>query len=875
MKKISRCNCLLKGSIEIPYRPAENLKSEIVFVFESPGKAEIEKGMMLIGASYKRLKSICDEVGLDLGKVFLANAARCKIDKDRFSQGQINKILEACRPKLKTALECSPRKLIVCFGEIAFRQVMKVKTTLKKARNNFYWNKEFNCWVYCTYHPAATLYYPNYLPLLKTDLRKVKEFIESGYKQEETIKWKEVNTIRPLLDGGFYKDELGCYVTAIDTETQGTAWYDPNSITISYSVAASPNEGWNVVLFEEVEKDKGDFNILVKRGGTKKKPIYVEVGIKKCQNFDTKVAELKELVARKDIKKYFMNIKYELHRFKNLGINEWNNCCFDVKVAAHVLDSELYKDVNLEELITLFTNIPMNHKDLVTDAEKEDMLTLLTNDRDRFNKYAALDAAATLQVGLNIRKELLKDKRSTNYYVKLAHPVESELLFEIERNGVCIDRERVWEIKKLIKDEMKKAELECIKYCPKDVYKKHKKNFKLSRGIIVREALFKWTDKLLRKNQEKPEVHDYGFNLEPILVSKKNGEPLIDKKKVLIPILQGNYSKKVKKFVQAYLNWGEYNKLLTNYIPNIEELSKYDGRLHPSASITFTSSGRTGFRKPALQTIPKRSKSAKYIRMLFKTTSDEYVLVEADYKVSELRWVAHVADDKQFQRIFKEGKDPHVITGLRVKGLPEDYQFKDKKERKQIRQASKPTNFGLIYGMMPPTLKSYSEINYGVKMTLKQAEEFREKWFSFYRQIPDWHRRSRRFLEKHGYLRSVFGRIRRLPKIYSEDKWVREQAFRTGINFEIQGPSSDATLLGGLNLLKDKSIKRGDCRIVLFIHDALIFEVKKDKLKEILPKIKYYMENIPTEQFGFKLKVPLEIEVEVGDNLSEMEEVKI
>jgi len=114
-----------------------------------------------------------------------------------------------------------------------------------------------------------------------------------------------------------------------------------------------------------------------------------------------------------------------------------------------------------------------------------------------------------------------------------------------------------------------------------------------------------------------------------------------------------------------------------------------------------------------------------------------------------------------------------------------------------------------------------------------------------------------------------------LPKIYSEDKWVREQAFRTGINFEIQGPSSDATLLGGLNLLRDKSIKREDCRIVLFIHDALIFEVKKDKLKEILPKIKYYMENIPTEQFGFKLKVPLEIEVEVGDNLSEMEEVKI
>ena len=875
MRKISKCDCLLKGSVEVPYRPFSNINSEVVFIFESPGQNEIRQGEMLIGPSYKLMKNICAEVGLNWDKFFLMNAARCMIDTKSLSDGQISKILQACRSKFKTALKFSKRKLIVCFGRIAYWQTTGKKAQIKKARNHFIWSDEFECYIYCTYHPASVFRNPSRKAYLLTDLRKVKEFIDSGYKIKNTLEWKEVNSIRPLLDGGFWRDESGAYVTAIDTETQGVLWYNPNSIVISYSVAASPNEGWNVVLYKEVEKNKGDFNIVVPRGGTKKEPEYIEIGVKKCQNFDTKIEELRELLIRKDIKKYFMNIKYELHRFMNLGITKWNNCCMDVKVAAHVLDSEVFRDSSLEDLIAHFTDIKINHKDLVSDAEKNDMLRLLKEDRDRFNKYAALDAVGTLQVGLAIKKELLKDNKSVNYYVKFAHPIESELLFEIERNGIKVDKERIWEVKQMVKNEMRKAELECKKYCPSKVYERHKDNFKLSRGIIIREALFKWTDKLLRKNQDKPELHNYGFNLEPIETSPKNGQPLIDKKKVLRLILEKKYPAKIKKFVRSYLKWAEYNKLLTNYIANIEELSKYDGRLHPSASITFTSSGRTGFRKPALQTIPKRSDSAKFIRMLFIPDSDDHVLVEVDYKVSELRWVAHVANDKTFQRIFREGKDPHLMTGLKVKGLPEDYQFKDKKEKKQIRQSAKCLSFGLIYGMMAPTLKVYAEQEYGVKMTLKQAENFRNKWFSLYRQIPDWHRKSRFFLEKYGYLRSVFGRVRKLPQIWSPDKWVREQAFRTGINFEIQGPSSDGALLGGLGILKDKTIKKSICRLVLFIHDAIIFSIHKDFLLQVLPKIKYHMENLPTAVFGFKLRVPLEVEIAVGKKLDKMNEITL
>ncbi|WP_029689444.1 DNA polymerase [Thermoanaerobacter sp. A7A] len=869
MKKYSTCDCLLKGSVEIPYRPAQNIESDIVFVFESPGWDEIRAGKMLIGASWRRLNFVCEKIGLDISNIFLTNATRCMVDTQKLNDSQIGKILKACRPKLDLALRFSNRKLIVCFGRIAYWQVTGKKTAIKKARGNFVWSDEYNCYIYCTYHPAATLRNPSCLPLFESDLAEIKRFIDNGFKLEADteIKWKEVSSIRELLDGGFWKDENGYFITAIDTETQGVNWYDPNSIVISYSIAKSPTEGWNIVLVEEVEKDKGDFNILVKRGGSKKNPIYEEVGIKKLPDYNRKISELKELLARQDIKKYFMNIKYELHRFMNLGITEWNSCCLDIKTAAHVLDSELYKDASLEYLTNLFTNIRFNHKDLVTDAEKEDMLTLLREDRDRFNKYACFDAVATLQVGLRLRQELLRDKKSLNYYINLAHPVESELLFVIERNGIKVSRNKIYEVKNKLSQLLDEKANEVKKLCPPKVRERYKDNFSLTRTIIIREALFKWKDKKTNK------LIDYGFGLEPIEISSKTGEPLVDKKKSLFYIINRKYPQKVKNFVTKYLEWAEINKLLSNYISNIEELSKYDGRLHPSASITFTSSGRTGFRKPALQTIPKRSESAKYIRMLFEPDNPDEVLVEVDYKVSELRWVAHVADDKTFQEIFKSRKDPHLITALRMKGLPDDYQVKDAKEKKLLRQNSKCLNFGLIYGMLAPTLKEYAEQGYGVRMTLKQAEEFRNKWFSFYRDIPDWHRRSRYKLEKTGYLRSVFGRIRRLPQIWSNDKWVREQAFRTGINFEIQGPSSDGTLLGGYNLIKDPRYNPKECKLVLFIHDALIFSVKKDKLDFYINLIKEHLENLPTEKFGFKLKVPLEVEVAIGESLDKMKEI--
>ena len=225
--------------------------------------------------------------------------------------------------------------------------------------------------------------------------------------------------------------------------------------------------------------------------------------------------------------------------------------------------------------------------------------------------------------------------------------------------------------------------------------------------------------------------------------------------------------------------------------------------------------------------------------------------------------------------IFAKGQDPHKIVGLKVRGLPESHDFSDPKELKETRQHVKPINFGLIYGLQPKSLVKYAKQEFGVDYTTRQAQEFYNMFFGMFREIPIWHKQDTERLRKQGYLRTVFGRKRILPKIYSDEEYAQSQAIRTGLNCMIQGPSSDATLLGGLNILRDPRIDKNECRMVLFVHDALIFEIREDKLDYYLPIIKHHMENIPTEKFGFTMRLPLEVEAEVGDQLSDMQEVTV
>jgi uracil-DNA glycosylase family 4 len=848
---MSCANCIVP--YKKPVKFSGNIKGEILFLFDGPGYSDrVEMPDML--------RRLCSFIQFPLDNVFVASATRCNYQKDKLTAGQVNSIIDCCKESLNVILEELQPKIVICFGAIAFQAAYK-KSALNKARHQFFFDGTKH--IVATYNPFAAKKDPSKIPDIQSDLANFKRFIENGYQVSSEIVYKEVESIRPILDGDCFK-EGDFYLVGLDTETQGVAWYDPNSILISYQVSKDMTEGWTVVLHEEVEKDKGDFNIVVERGGTKLKPDTVEVGIKKVADFDRKVCELKELLERNDFKKYFFNQKFEQHRFMNLGLTQFNNCCIDARVLAHTLDCNKYKNCSLDDLISDYTSYH-SHKGDVTDVEKADMLKLLKTDREKFIKYASLDPVMTLVVTQALKKELIEDKESLNYFVKFTQPIENELLFNLERDGILVDIDSIPELKKKLKAEMEEKLFEFKDKCPEKVYERHKDNFKLTRTIIIQEALFDWKDTKMRKNQKEPEHHNYGFNLPPLEMSSKSDAPSTDKKKVMNAILEGKYPKKVKELVKIYQEYGELSKLLGNFLKNIEQRVGPDKKLHASFSTTFTTSGRVSSRSPSLMNVPKHSKTAHYIRSLFIPPKD-HVIVEKDFSAAEVRFVGQQCKDPELVRVLNSGMDMHSFTGKKISGLPEDYVFKDDKEKKQLRQSAKATTFALLYLAKHTTLQVYAKQNYGVTMSLKKAQEFYDMFFRLYPGIKRWHENDTRFLEKHGYLRTMFGRKQSLPNVFSQEDKSKQQAIRTGINSMIQGPSSDYALLGAYQIMKDPDIDRKRCWLTLFLHDALYFCVHKDYLEEVLPKLKNRMEHAPIEElFEVVPVVPFLTEAEVSE----------
>ena len=858
------CDCPLAGCQEVKYKG--NLQGEIVFVGESPGFQELKYRDCFVGKAGKLLHREIAHAGIPEDLCFFLNSARCLIPKDEMSAKDVNKVLAACRQFVETAIHHIKPKIIIPMGAIALQQIMKMKG-IKKARGTFYWSKEFDCWVLPNWHPAYILRNNNELENFQRVFGQLRAFVENGYEIDETDKfsYKEVESIRPLLDGALPKDSSDFFITAVDTETQGVKWFDENSITISYSVAASRTEGWQVYLHEEVLPGEGDFDILIQRGGTKKAPDLQIVGIKRVENYEQKVAELKELCANPKIKKYFMNLKYDKHRLEGLGITELVNAPMDVALAAHCIDSSRYMNASLGYLLESFCGISGQYKDEFTDTEKMDMLLQVKENREKVNRYAGYDAVSTLRVGEKVRQQLIQDAASTNYYINFAHPIETELLYELESNGILIDEDELPRIEEEVITMMEEAISDFQRLCPEAVVIKHKEQFRLTRRAILVDALFKYD------NADSATI-DLGFSIAPVEISPKTKQPKCDKAVMKI-LLDRDIPKQAKDLIKAYQQWAEYNTLLTRYIRQIEDWLGPDSRLYPSYSLTFTSSGRTGARQPSIQNFPKRSKAAKLIRRLLIAPPGK-MLLEVDHSMSELRWIAHVANERTMKKIFSNGGDIHLTTGLEIGGY-RGVEGIDEELLAEIRRNAKAVNFGLCYGMSARGLKNYAYQSYDIVLTDQRSIDWRNTFFALYHDLPHWHEETKILIQQQGFVRTAFGRKIPIPNIYSDDRVAQAEAERFGINVIIQGPSSDYTLLGGHRVMKSDYYDRDKLSIAIFIHDAFVFEVDAGMIEEYFGLIKSQMENIDTSKFKLELSVPFKAEGEFGLNLADMEKLEL
>lgn len=291
----------------------------------------------------------------------------------------------------------------------------------------------------------------------------------------------------------------------------------------------------------------------------------------------------------------------------------------------------------------------------------------------------------------------------------------------------------------------------------------------------------------------------------------------------------------------------------------------WGGRLFPRFKLHGTVTGRTSCTDPNLQQVPRDP----IIRNLIGAP-EGWSVVEIDYSQAELRIAAIMSGDETMKRIYQTGGDIHTHTFEMITG---EKVSEDKYIKKEQRKKAKAVNFGFVYGMGWRKFQVYARDNYGVDLTEEEAEKWRERFFETYHSLPKWHSKQRRIVKSMGQVRSPIGRLRRLPDIYSSDKSKKAEAERQSINSPVQGFGSDLTILGMSEIMgnatyfdPDYVLDKTKFHVIGTVHDATLFEVRNDYLKEFCPKAKHILEHPKTLEkvFHFESDVPMIADVAVG-----------
>jgi DNA polymerase-1 len=316
--------------------------------------------------------------------------------------------------------------------------------------------------------------------------------------------------------------------------------------------------------------------------------------------------------------------------------------------------------------------------------------------------------------------------------------------------------------------------------------------------------------------------------------------------------------------IKEILRYRELQKLVGTYIDNLPTMVGPDGRLHTTFLQAGAATGRMATRDPGLQNIPMRTDEGRAVRRGF-VAEKGWKLVAIDYSQIELRIAAFLAEDKKLIDIFKRGEDVHTGVALRVFGVNAGEVTPD------MRRRAKVINFGILYGMGVNALRA----NLGEDTSRAEAQEFLNAYFNTFTRLAEYLEETKAYARKHGYTETYFGRKRYFPGINSSAPFIRAQAERMAINAPIQGTEGDIVRIAMVRIYEylKKEKLTDSVKMILQVHDELVFEIKEGKVKEVVPRLKEIMEGVMSEKET--KSVPIATEVKVGDNWEEMEKLKV
>ena len=547
------------------------------------------------------------------------------------------------------------------------------------------------------------------------------------------------------------------------------------------------------------------------------KACYIPIGHKsnKCIEKDLVLKKLKPLLEDPSIKKIGQNIKFDFIVFFKHGINMTS--MEDTMLMSYVLDA----GKNRHNMDTL-SEIHLNHKtisfkDLVGTGKKE--INFSEVDVEKAKDYAAEDADITFRLYKKFQKSL-KDEKMINIYEIFEKPLLKILAF-MEIEGVKIDN-------KFLKSLSTKFEKKIVKI-QNEVFKISKKEFNIASPKQLGEILYNDLKIADLKKTKKGSFATSASVLEDLAF-------------------------KGHKFPQLVLDWRQVSKLKNTYSDSLpEHINPSTQRVHTSFLLAATTTGRLASSDPNLQNIPIKSEDGKDIRKAFIAKKD-HVLISADYNQIEMRILADLADVKGLKKAFKNNEDIHSLTASQI------FNVDIKKVNQDQRRKAKAINFGIIYGISQYGLAKQ------INVTNHEAEEFLNAYFLKFPEIKIYMDRTIKFCRKSGFVNNIFGRRSHFININDKNYNIRNFQERAAINAPIQGSAAEIMRLAMIRLDKKLSDQKNqNTKMLLQIHDELIFETPKEEAKRISKIIIDEMSSVvKSEQHSFS--IPLTVDLNTGEN---------
>ncbi|MCB0398881.1 MAG: DNA polymerase I [Winogradskyella sp.] len=523
------------------------------------------------------------------------------------------------------------------------------------------------------------------------------------------------------------------------------------------------------------------------------------------------IEELRPFFEAENIQKIGQNLKYDIKVLAKYNI-EVKGQLFDTMLAHYLINPDMRH--NMDVLSETYLNYTPISIETLIGKKGKNQLSMRDVPLDKQTEYAVEDADITLQLKEHFEKEL-GEANTQKLFDEIEIPL-LRVLAAMELEGINLDKDFLHQLSEELTNDI--ANLE------KSIYEAAGEEFNIASPKQLGEVLF---DKMKLVDKPKKTKTGQYSTAEDVL----------------------SYLAKDHEIIRNILEFRGLSKLKSTYVDALPlQVEEATGRVHTDYMQTVAATGRLSSNNPNLQNIPIRTERGRQVRKAFIPRNEQYTLLAADYSQIELRIIAALSEEETMIDAFKHGEDIHASTASKVFNVPIE------EVTREQRSNAKTVNFGIIYGVSAFGLSNQTDLS------RSEAKELIDTYYETYPKLKNYISKQVDFARDHGYVQTVLGRRRYLKDINSRNAVVRGAAERNAVNAPIQGSAADIIKLAMINIYEKLEAGNYKTKMLLQVHDELVFDVYKPELEDVSKLIKTEMEN------AFKLSVPLDVEIGLGSN---------